>query len=272
MSAIPVLKKKLKSIDATRKLSKALKTVSAVKFSHLSAVCKNFNAYSNEFSFLYGDKNSYPTDNNADCVIVMGSNRGFCGGFNTELLGFVREELGGVRPEYLVTVGERISALVTDSLYVPDYKFRFSDVPLMAECEPLFELITSLAKDNKNYRVKIIYPKYKNTMTQTPVSETLVFNREAEYLENGDTVWVPDRETVFRQALSKGFRALLFGKILETALGAQAATLMTMRSAFDTASEYSAALRSEMHRIRQSEVTADVIETTATRTGDENDA
>lgn len=48
--------------------------------------------------------------------------------------------------------------------------------------------------------------------------------------------------------------------MLETALGAQAATLTAMRSAYDTALEYSAKLETEMNRKRQSQVTADVIE------------
>ena len=47
------------------------------------------------------------------------------------------------------------------------------------------------------------------------------------------------------------------------ALGAQAATLMTMRSAFDTATEYCEKLEGEINRLRQSAVTADVIETSA---------
>ena len=53
--------------------------------------------------------------------------------------------------------------------------------------------------------------------------------------------------------------------VLEAAIGAQAATLMTMRSAFDTATEYAENLEKEINRLRQSAVTADVIETSAER-------
>ena len=51
--------------------------------------------------------------------------------------------------------------------------------------------------------------------------------------------------------------------ILETAIGAQAATVMNMRSAYDTATEFEEKLESEINRKRQSQVTADVIETSA---------
>ena len=56
---------------------------------------------------------------------------------------------------------------------------------------------------------------------------------------------------------------MLYGFILETAIGAQAATVMSMRSAYDTAVEYEEKLESEINRKRQSRVTADVIETFA---------
>ena len=56
---------------------------------------------------------------------------------------------------------------------------------------------------------------------------------------------------------------IIYKKTLETALGAQAATLTTMRSAYDTASEYCVTLEAEINRKRQSQVTADVIEVSA---------
>ena len=62
---------------------------------------------------------------------------------------------------------------------------------------------------------------------------------------------------------AKIFMAVAYELILETALGAQAATLMTMRSAYDTATEYCEALESEINRKRQSAVTEDVIETSS---------
>ena len=56
---------------------------------------------------------------------------------------------------------------------------------------------------------------------------------------------------------------VLFGFILETAIGAQAATIMNMRSAYEAAVEYEEKLESEINRKRQGRVTADVIETFA---------
>ena len=64
-------------------------------------------------------------------------------------------------------------------------------------------------------------------------------------------------------ASKKIFVSILYKKVLEAALGAQAATLTTMRSAYDTACEYCVLLETQINRIRQGQVTADVIEISA---------
>ena len=76
-----------------------------------------------------------------------------------------------------------------------------------------------------------------------------------------NTLVIPDIETIIARTAKNVFSSILYGLVLESAIGAQAATLMTMRSAYDTASEKHDELVSQINRIRQSAVTADVIET-----------
>ena len=102
-------------------------------------------------------------------------------------------------------------------------------------------------------------------MVQTP---TVCEMFAADTTKQDDTVsdaplFFPDKESVISATADNMMAAFIFEKILESALGAQAATLMTMRSAYDTASEYSIRLEGEINRKRQSQVTADVIETSA---------
>lgn len=257
MAAIPVLKKKLKSIKATEKLSKAMKTVSAAKFSKLSSIWKNYLLYNEQYKLFVS-----ASDNNKVCetVIIIGSSRSFCGSFNNETLNFYKENFTE-KPENLIVCGEQMSTVLSENKIKADYCFEFSDTPIFSECEPLFELLDKLCDGKKDYLVKIIHNHYKNTLTQIPVSEVLVLNPTSEMSLPENLLWVPDCETIKENLLKKSFRTTVFGAVLETALGAQAATLMTMRSAYDTATEYSAKIEGEIQRTRQSKVTADVIET-----------
>lgn len=272
MSGIPILKKKLKSIRATGKLSRAMKTVSAVKFSRLNTLCKTYSLYAEQYRFFYQESapfNASDTEStyaDADCVIVMGSNRGFCGGFNIDIISFARDVLSHMEhPFHLIACGAQAARMLTESCRVPDAQFIWDDIPSFSECDSLTAYLSDLIGDKKDFRVKVIYPKYHNTMSQVPKAELLTLNGKTLSSENDGILWIPDRNTVLSNILKNGFRTLLYGMILETALGAQAATLMTMRSAYDTAEEYCDALEREIHRKRQSEVTADVIETSSER-------
>ena len=98
-----------------------------------------------------------------------------------------------------------------------------------------------------------------NTLHHSPVCVDL-FSYDEGIAEGEEPLFVPDRQTVILSTAERVLVSILYKKMLETALGAQAATLTTMRSAYDTACEYSAQLETQINRMRQSQVTADVIE------------
>ena len=96
-------------------------------------------------------------------------------------------------------------------------------------------------------------------MYQKPGIFELFSVNEEMNLDN--SLVIPDVETIISKTAKNVFSSILYELVLETAIGAQAATLMTMRKAYDTASEKCAELESQINRLRQSAVTADVIET-----------
>ncbi len=273
MSAIPGLQKKLKSVRATGKLSKAMKTVSAAKYAKLAALQSNYALYAEQYRFLYQDVR---TDRSqpAQTVVICGSNRGFCGGFNNDMIAYLKSsDIWNTAIPHLIVCGEEIIRLLTGHGFTPEKTFVFHDTPSFSECAPLFTYLEGLAGAETDYPVRIIRPMYKNTMTQTPGEEIMLINPSTYSNIAEERLLIPDKETVLRELTEKGLHALLYGAVLDTALGAQAATLMTMRSAYDTAREYAAELEGEIHRQRQRDVTADVIETASERgaKGDEDD-
>ena len=137
--------------------------------------------------------------------------------------------------------------------------FVFNDIPSYEQVKGLFEYICSLMENGTISSVKMVYPEYTNMIKQTPVCKDL-FNYEETQSSTEVPLFVPDRDTVIKNIAEKIFMSVLYKRVLETALGAQAATLTAMRSAYDTACEYSSKLETEMNRKRQSQVTADVIE------------
>lgn len=263
MSAIPELKKKLKSIRATGKLSKAMKTVSAVKLSKLTAVSKNFSFYYEEYAKLLSVDLK---DQKPDVVVIMGSNRGFCGSFNNDTLDFARENgyLDGKIP--IISVGEKMTELLLLSGADPLYTCTFPDVPEIDGISELTDTLIKMSEKKEDFAVALIYPIHKNAVTQVPTVRVIGFGKET--FANEELLYFPDKETAIKAIMANAVQIGIYGAVLETSLGAQAATLMTMRSAYDTAEEYSASIEAEIQRKRQSEVTADTIETASDRKED----
>lgn len=269
MATIQTLKKKLRGVNSTRKLSKAMKTVSTIKFSRLNSVFGEFSSYGRECQLLYdryGDElNSIlpPSDPSApELVILMTGNKGMCGSFNNELVSFTEQYLQSSNiPCTLAVCGKQAVLLLKEKGITFDSEFSFDDIPNFGDSLVLFDSIVKLRYEGKISDITVIYPKYHNMMKQTPTAISL-FCHKGDSTDNS-TMMFPDRETVVASVAKKVFLSVIYNLLLETAIGAQASTLMTMRSAYDTATEYTEQLEMEINRKRQSEVTSDVIETSS---------
>lgn len=273
MPTIQALKKKLRGIRSTQKIAKAMKTASTVKFSKLNAQFSGYSKFSAEYRSLYEcykpefDRYFAPKDQNAPkCLIVITSNKGMCGSFNSEMLKFAQSLIDNEHsPLSVVLCGKKAQSYFEEKKLRYEKTFVFGDIPKYEDAAALFKYVSEALSDGRISSVKIAYPEYRNMMSQAPtVSELFTSDLSCEEeRENISPLFYPDKESVINSTANELLSALLFEKLLETALGAQAATLMTMRSAYDTASEYSVQLEGEINRKRQSQVTADVIETSA---------
>ncbi len=266
MAAIQSLKKQLRGIRSTQKLTKAMKTISSIKFSNLNEKYRNFSSYGAQCRTLFekygcgllarlgtADENAPPV------IVVMASNKGLCGSFNSDLLSFAASELAKYDRPLIVTCGKKAAAYFKSKNIPIEKECVFNDIPTYEESSSLLDELISWRKEGKVSDILIVYPRYINMMTQSPALSELF--RSGSESENDGIMYFPDMDTIITRAADTVFRSMFYDLVLQTAIGAQAATLLTMRSAFDTASEYCTRLEGEINRMRQSAVTADVLET-----------
>ncbi|MBE6762401.1 MAG: F0F1 ATP synthase subunit gamma [Ruminococcaceae bacterium] len=270
MPAIQSLKKQLKGILSTKKLTNAMKTVSTVKFSKLNSVFGEYSEYSRACQRvleIFGKElltEVSEADSSApQAVIIIASNKGLCGNFNSELLNYALEQLGKFKSPYVYACGKKAISFLRSKNITLNKEIVFDDIPDYTEVSAIFDELIQLRKSGEISKVYIIYSSYKNMMLQKPVCVDF-FN-----VENGENessvLFVPNKQIITQEVSKSVFKAMFYEKVLESAIGAQASTLMTMRSAYDTATEYAENLEKEINRLRQGAVTADVIETSAER-------
>ncbi len=253
------LKKHLAGIQTTGKLANAMKTVATAKFSRLSAISSNIAEYSvrcgeilADFgtTALFGDISA----GDGTLYVMFTGNKGLCGGYNSELCSFF-EELEKETPYKLIVCGKKGAELCA-AKGIEAVSFSVEDIPDYKDAGRLYELIA--AEHPKYGKVKLIYRHFKNIMTQPiTLSDLLPSEAESQYK---DVLYFPNKEEIQTPLAMLCLKARLYGVLIEAATGVQAATLMTMRNAADNAEAEAIKTRTVLNRLRQNELTTDVIE------------
>lgn len=269
MAGLRELKSRLSSIETVGQLSGAMRTVSAAKYSRVSNVRNQFLPYGEACKALmdsFGPELSQaiPQGNPEAprCYVVIAGNRGLCGGYNVELLNYATDLLGREQKPYrLVALGKRAESGLQDAGFQVDRAYSVSDVPAFEECSQMLSELREDYMAGEISQVHIIYQTFRNMLSQTPGVVQVLPIRAEPGKGGAETLFLPDRETLLRAVALRCVDAVMFSVILEAASGAQAATLVAMRSAYDNAQESILALETQISRKRQSDITASVIET-----------
>lgn len=278
MATLAELEKRLKGVETAGQLASALKTVSAAKLSQANALFSAFSAYSGvclELTQTYADEFAgvMPCKNvNAPrCIAVFGTDRGLSGSFNSELFPLLDETAdesgekiflvsGKTAAEHLQSRGAEIKQIYT-----------LPDVPSFSDTEALRIDIARMYADGEISCVELLYMRQINSITWKPAL-TRILPFSAGNVPQEETLFLPDKKTVLGDCASLALGALVYAAALETAVSAQSATLIAMRSACDNAAETSARLGKAIHSKRQAQITESVIETSSDKyRGDEDE-
>lgn len=270
MPSIQSLKKQLRGIRSAQKITKAMKTIATAKFAKLNTIYNNFSEYGKQCEAIFDNYSAAFTEfsNEIDptapvAFIVIAANRGMCGSFNADLLSFAYDKMSELGNFLLIACNKKAANYFKIKKIPLEKEFILNDIPSYEESSSLIDYIFKLRKDGKVSKVYLIYPKYVNIMRQIPTLRELFTsdNNDREL----DVLCIPDRNTIIEKTAKTVFHSMFYKIVIESAIGAQAATLITMRNAYNTASQCRFLLEGQISRKRQNAVTADVIETSAER-------
>lgn len=249
------LRKRLASIRTTGKLASALKTTASAKFSRLNKLMAGYNEYSAKCADLlkhYGDGgiSSEMDESGAVLYVLIAGNKGFCGGFNNMLFASFSPE----KQSFCIACGKKAAEFCKNNRI--DYEpFELDDTPKSEDAVRLLERISENCRGKR--AVVLVYNKYVNVLTQKGVEEHFLPFAAA----GGEAVlMLPSAEEIEKPLAKLCLGGRLYGVLLESALGAQAATMMTMRSAADSAADTAKTVETALNRERQRKLTAAVIE------------
>lgn len=271
MATLQVLRKRFKSIQATADMASALKTASSVKYARISRELTHIDAYSracDETLALFGSavlsrkaKEVKPRS----CLVLLTNDRGFCGGFNSELLKFFEKHLESEAEPPLLIVWGLKGVNFCKSKKLQFETLQMEDVPAYKDAEALTAKLFEIYNTGEAAHIDLIYQQFSNMMVQTPSAETIL-PHQAQNEDNGERseiLFLPDKETAMYTPAMYCLINSIYRIILGHCAGIHAATTIAMRNACDNAEKSLDNLETLINRIRQAEVTNSVIETSS---------
>ena len=271
------IKNRIKSMEATRQITKAMEMVAASKLRRAQAQILNSRPYfqilSDTIDTIVASNKDFSspflTERPVKKVlyIVIAGDRGLAGGYNSNILKMVQQDIQG-KDAVILPIGKK----------AVDY-FKSHKVPVMTEAYAeaadvdigdCFSAAKQLCKAFLNGEfdeIHVAYTNYVSVLSQVPASRKLlplVTTGEGSAAAAGCyTIYEPDPETVFSAIVPEYLGGILYGALCESRAAEQAARRTAMDAATSNADDMIADLSLKFNRARQAAITQEITEIVA---------
>jgi F-type H+-transporting ATPase subunit gamma len=288
MAAGKEIRGKIKSFENTKKITKAMEMVSVAKMRKAQERMRAARPYADKIRNLASNlaaatpeyKHAYMLANSAASTtgfIVVTTDKGLCGGLNTNVLRAVTAKLkeveaSGQKIEAVAIGNKGLGFLNRIGAKVVSHATHLGDKPTLEKLiGPVKVLFDAYARGELS-AVYLCYTKFINTIKQEPViaqllplsSEHLTADARADGQGHGwDYIYEPDAATVIDELLVRYTEALVFQALAENMASEHSARMVAMKAATDNAGNLIAELKLIYNRTRQAAITKELSEIVA---------
>ncbi len=268
-------KRRIKSVNSTKKITKAMQLVSTSKLKRVRDIFDRNSAYTNEtfelvqevLSRIQDSDNKYLVKKDIDSklFIVVTSSLGLCGGYNSNIFSLAKEKIN-IEKDRVITIGTKGSSFFRKNGYQVKETFDEDGANKEQETSKLVALkALEMFLNDEIGEVHIIYTKFVNSLTFIAQDLKLLpieVNVEKEGLKK-ELVIEPNEEDVLNELIPLYFNSLIYGSLVESHVSEQASRRTAMENATDNAEEISASLLIQYNKARQSAITQEITEVVA---------
>lgn len=281
MPTLKEIKTRKNAVKSTQKITKAMKMVAASKFRKAQASVVSTRPYASKMSELLSHLARY-SQSGADVsvnplmqereikkrvIIVMSSDRGLCGAFNTNIIKYTTKYLNDVgRDTPLIPIGKKVHDYFSKRNYnvFKSYVGFFSDLNITASNEIVALLINGYL-ENQFDSVEIIYNEFKSVMKQVLVKDQFLPFRKPESKQKGkhiliDYIYEPGARQILDELIPKQLKIKFWKALLESNASEQGARMTAMEMATKNADDLLLSLELAYNRARQEAITNELLE------------
>ena len=283
MPSLDDLRKRIKSVKSTQKITKAMKMVAAAKLRKAQENAEKGRPYSEKMNnIILNLSNSITEKENAPKLlagtgnekvhlcIVLTADRGLCGGFNTNIVKKSKSFFEKIKSEgkslKIITVGSKgydQLKRIYGSQIIEKISFKDSKVTHYLDAEIVGKKIIELFEKNEFDICTIFYNQFKNVITQIPQEQQIIPLKSSEVKKNSveeNYDFEPEEDEILANLLPKNISTQIFKAMLENSASEQGSRMSAMDSATRNAGELVDKLTINYNRSRQAAITKELIE------------
>ena len=287
MAAVQDIKRRIRSVRNTRKITRAMELVAAAKLRRAQARIEAMRPYAQRMeelmvgvarasSSVRGLPLLQRREVRTAALLPLTGDRGLAGAFNAQVLreAFATERRlrgEGVEPRWLVAGRKGASTLRFRRYEIAQAWDGFSDSPRYQDAQAIAHRVSELFAEQEIDRVVVIYNHFESALAQRvvaqevlPIPESLLEgDDEQSQALLGDFIYEPEPEQILERLLPVYVETEVYRALLESAASEQGARMTAMRNASKNAGELIDDLTLRMNRARQAEITQEILEVVA---------
>ncbi len=283
MASLDDLKKRIASVKSTQKITKAMKMVAAAKLRKAQESAERGRPYSEKMNNIIlnlsegiSDKDNAPKllsgsgNDKIHLCVVMTSDRGLCGGFNSNIIKKAKsyfDKLSADKKDLkIITVGskgnDQLKRVYGDKI-IANISFKESKNANYFDADKVGKMVIEKFEAEEFDICVIFYNQFKNVITQIPKAQQIiplnVENSERDKSEDSYE-FEPDEDEILNNLLPKNISTQIFKAMLENVASEQGSRMSAMDNATRNAGEMVDKLTIEYNRSRQAAITKELIE------------
>ena len=270
------IKTRIKSMEATRQITKAMEMVAASKLRRAQAQIQSSRPYFQILSDTIGNivattrdfSSPYLTERPVEKVlyIVIAGDRGLAGGYNSNILKLVQQELQGKNAVVLPIGKKAVDYFKAHKVSILTEAYAEAADMDIGDCFSAAKQLSKAFLAGEFDEIHVAYTNYVSVLSQVPAVRKLlplVPDEHEAAAAASETIYEPDAETVFSAIVPEYLGGILYGALCESRAAEQAARRTAMDAATSNADDMIADLSLKFNRARQAAITQEITEIVA---------
>lgn len=276
MANLKEIRNRITSIGSTMQITSAMKMVSAAKLKKAQDAIVAMRPYSSKLTELLQNLSatldsdsggSYSTQREVSKVllVVVTSNRGLCGGFNSSI---TKEVVKTIAEKYannsvdIFAIGKKGTSLAKQYKVIDTRNDIFDDLSF-DNVAVIAQKLMDLFVDGSYDKIELVYNQFKNAATQIPQVEQFLPIKPiegGEAITNSDYIFEPSKEEIVEALIPKSLKTQLYKAIRDSFASEHGARMTAMHKATDNAKDLRDDLLLTYNKARQAAITNEILE------------